>query len=389
MSEQSVSRRTMLKTTGAVAAAAAFASLGTNFAWAAGSDKLKVGLVGCGGRGTGAAFDICHASPRVQITALGDLFKDSPGPNKEAGLDHARKQLKEGGNNGKGVGEQYGVTDANCFVGFDSYKGVTDSGVDLVMLCTPPGFRPQHFAYAIEKNKHVFFEKPVAVDPTQVRQIIETSDKAKEKNLGVLTGTLFRHHKTHQEIIRRIHSGEIGDIVAGNSYYNATELWFCAKKPEWTDTEFQIRNWLYYTWLSGDLIVEQNVHRIDIMNWVMQGPPVAAYGTGGRQVRTNPHYGNVYDHFAIEYEYKNGVKITNFCRQQDGTDTRVTEYFTGTKGVAAPGEGWIGDRQFAGANGKSGQGYKTKPVPWGEAYVQEHKDLIKSIEDGKPLNEGR
>ncbi len=369
MSDSNVSRRTILKSSAAIAAAATFASLGTNYAWAAGSDKIKIGLVGCGGRGTGAATDCCHASAQVQIVAMGDLFKDR--------LDSSRAQLKGDGDKNKGVGEQYAVNDDQCFVGFDAYQKVIDSGINLVLLCTPPGFRPTHFKYAIDKDKHVFFEKPVAVDPTQVRAILETSKVAQEKNLGVLTGTLFRHHTTHREAIQRMHDGAIGDIVAGNSYYNANELWFHARKPEWTDAEYQIRNWLYYTWLSGDHIVEQNVHRIDVMNWVMKGPPVAAYGMGGRQVRTNPNYGNVYDHFAVEYEYAGGVKVVNTCRQQDGTEARVTEYFAGTKGTAQPAEGKVGSTE------------KIKKENWGDAYVREHKDLIDSINAGKPLNEGK
>jgi predicted dehydrogenase len=365
-----ITRRDMIKTAAAVATAATFA-LGTNFAWAAGSDTIKIGLVGCGGRGTGAAKDCCKASPQVKLVAMGDLFQDR--------LDGSRNQLKPTDKE-KGVGEQYAVTDDHCFVGFDAYKKVIDSDIDLVLLCEPPGFRAFSFRYAIEKGRHVFFEKPVAVDPTQVRSVIETADLAKTKNLGVVAGTLFRHHSTHQEIIKRIHDGEIGEIVAGNSYYNATELWFHPRKEGQTDSEYMIRNWLYYTFLSGDLIVEQNVHRIDVMDWVMGANAISAYGMGGRQVRTDSKFGNIYDHFAIEYEYPNGVKVVNMCRQQDNTDTRVNEIFRGTKGTAEPLEG----RMHV-----NGERSKVKKEPWGEAYVQEHKDLIESIVAGKPLNEGR
>ena len=373
MKQQHISRRQMLKTTAAtVATAATFASLGTNFAWAAGSDVLKVGLVGCGGRGTGAAFDSAKASPRVRIVALGDLFQDR--------LEKSRNQLQTAGKDKNGLGEQYGVTDDKCFFGFDAYKKVIDSDIDLVLLCEPPGFRPFSFRYAIEKGKHVFFEKPVAVDPTQVRSVIETSEMATSKNLGVVAGTLFRHHTTHLDILKRVRDGEIGDIIAGNSYYNANELWFHPRQENWTDSEYQIRNWLYYTWLSGDLIVEQNVHRIDVMDWFMGSHAVAAYGMGGRQVRTDPKWGNIYDHFTIEYEYENGVKVVNMCRQQDNTDTRVNEVFRGTKGTAEPLEGRMTI---------NGEKVKFKKEPLGDAYVREHKDLIESIEKGKPLNEGR
>jgi len=382
MNQQNISRREVLKTAAGVAAVATFASLGSNFAWAAGSDRIKIGLIGCGGRGTGAAFDCCKASPQIQIVALGDLFEDR--------LETSRTQLKGDGAKAKGVGEQYAIKDDQCFVGFDAYKKVIDSDVDLVLLATPPGFRPTHFKYAIEKGKHVFFEKPVAVDPTQVRSILDTSKIAEEKKLAVVTGTLFRHHTTHQEIIKRIHDGEIGEILSGNSYYNANELWFHPRKQGWTDAEFQIRNWLYYTWLSGDLIVEQNVHRIDVMNWVMKGPPVAAYGMGGRQVRTDPNYGNIYDHFAVEYEYPGGIRVVNTCRQQDKTDTRVTEYFIGSKNmVAQPMEGLIGAPAYFSAAKVGEPTVKVKKELWGDAYVREHKDLIDSIISGKPLNEGK
>jgi predicted dehydrogenase len=253
---------------------------------------------------------------------------------------------------------------------------VIDSGVDIVLLCTPPGFRPAHFKAAVEAGKHVFLEKPIAVDATGVRQVIETSELARKKGLAVVAGTVFRHYWPHVEAIRQIHDGSIGEIVAGHSYYNVNGLWHKPRQPHWTDAEFQLRNWLYFTWLSGDLIVEQNVHRSDIMNWVMQATPVAAYGMGGRQSRIDPMYGYVYDHFCIEYEYPGGVKVINQCRQIDGCDTRVTEIFTGTKGTAQPDKGPVTDK-------------RTKLPSLAVGYVQEHIDLIKSIEEGEPLNEGR
>jgi myo-inositol 2-dehydrogenase / D-chiro-inositol 1-dehydrogenase len=366
-----ITRREILKTTAAVATAATFASLGTNFAWAAGSDVIKIGLVGCGGRGTGAAKDCAKASPQVKLVAMGDLFQDR--------LDKSREQLKPTDKE-KGIGQQFAVSDDHCFVGFDAYKKVIDSDIDLVLLCEPPGFRPFSFRYAIEKGKHVFFEKPVAVDPSQVRSVIETSDLAKTKNLGVVAGTLFRHHTTHLDILKQIRDGAIGEILAGNSYYNTNELWYHERKEGQTDSDYQIRNWLYYTWLSGDLIVEQNVHRIDVMDWVMGANALSAYGTGGRQVRTDSKFGNIYDHFAIEFEYPNDVKVVNMCRQQDNTEFRVNEIFRGTKGSAEPLEGRMTI---------NGEKKKFKKEPLGDAYEREHKDLIDSIVAGKPLNEGR
>jgi myo-inositol 2-dehydrogenase / D-chiro-inositol 1-dehydrogenase len=359
-----VSRRQILRASAAASAAAVMASLGTNFAHAAGSDGLKVGLIGCGGRGTGAARDCAKASPQVQITALGDLFRDR--------VDGSRKQLEK-------LGDQYAVADDACFDGFDNYQKVIDSGVDLVLLCEPPGFRPNHFAAAVAANKHVFMEKPVAVDATGIRSIIETSELAAAKNLSVVGGFVFRRDRAHVDAIHQIHDGLYGDIIAGHSYYNGNGLWHHPRQPAWSDAEYQIRNWLYFTWLSGDLIAEQNVHRSDIMNWVMRAHPVSAYGMGGRQSRTDPAYGNVYDHFCIEYEYPGGVKIINQCRQVDNTDTRVTEVFVGTKGLIEPSRGPRVPEATS----------RPKPDPLGDAYIREHADLIASIVDGRAINEGR
>jgi predicted dehydrogenase len=356
-----VSRRDLLRASAAVSAAAVMASLGTNFAHAAGSDRLKVGLIGCGGRGTGAARDCAKGSPRVQITALGDLFRDR--------VDSSRENLSK-------LGDQFAATDDTCFDGFDNYQKVIDSGVDLVLLCEPPGFRPRHFKAAVEAGKHVFMEKPVAVDATGIRSVIATSEVAQQKGLSVVSGFVFRRDKAHVGSIQQIHDGLYGDILAGHSYYNGNGLWHHPRKPDWSDAEYQIRNWLYFTWLSGDLITEQNVHRSDIMNWVMRATPLSAYGMGGRQSRTDPAYGNVYDHFCVEYVYPGGVKVINQCRQIDATDTRVTEYFVGTKGTVEPSRGPRSD-------------VKVKPPPLGDAYIQEHVDLIAGIEAGKPLNEGR
>jgi predicted dehydrogenase len=360
------SRRGFLKTSAAaVSAAAVMASLGTNFAHAAGSDRIKVGLIGAGNRGRGAALDAVKADPAVQIVAIGDLFPEHG--------DEAFKRLGE--NVPK---DQFSCTRETLFTGFDAYKRVIASDVNYIIHATPVGFRPQHFKEAVEAGKHVFFEKPCAVDPVGVRLVMEMSDVAKQKKLAVVSGTVFRHHTTHREAIRQIHDGMFGDIVGGTSYYNVGYLWHKPRQPEWSDTEWQIRNWLYFTWLSGDHIVEQNVHRIDIMNWVMKNHPVSCYGMGGRQVRTDPMYGNIFDHFAVEYEYPGGVRITNQCRQIDGTDFRVTEYFVGNKSKDP----------IEPSKGPVATGRREKPEPLGEAYVREHGDMIKSIRDGTPLNEG-
>ena len=362
MNQSNFSRRDFLKTSVAAGAAAAtLASMGTNFAWAQGQQRLKVGLVGCGGRGTGAARDSIKASPLVDLVAMGDLFKDR--------LDDSKKQLAK-------EGAQFKVTDDKCFVGFDAYRKVIDCDLDYVILTTPPGFRPEHFAYAIEKGRHVFAEKPVAVDPAGVRKFIETGKIADQKKLSVVGGFVFRRDKCHMEVIQKIHDGAIGEVLGGNSYYNVGYLWHHPRQKEWSELEYQVRNWLYYTWLSGDLIVEQNIHRIDITNWIMKGPPVSAYGMGGRQVRVDPEYGNIFDHFDTEFEYANGVKVNNMCRQIDGTDPRVSEMYYGSKGNADPAKGINGKRT-------------RKEEPLAVAYVQEHIDLIAAITTGKQINESQ
>jgi predicted dehydrogenase len=275
------------------------------------------------------------------------------------------------------VASQIKVTDEKCFLGFDAYEKVIGAGVDYVLLCTPPVFRGEHFKAAVGAGKHVFVEKPIAVDPVGVRGFLETAAEAEKKKLGVMAGTVFRHQTTHREAIAQIHSGEFGEVRGGTSYYNVGYIRNYPRQAGWSDLEYQIRNWWYFTWLSGDLIVEQAMHRMDITNWIMKGPPVSAYGMGGRQVRVDPAFGNVYDHFAVEYEYAGGVKVANQCRQIDGCDPRVTEYYAMSGGVMLePSKGArTGER-------KAGESL-------GLAYVREHRDLIESVRRGEPVNEGR
>lgn len=330
------------------------------------SGTIRVGLIGCGGRGTGAAEDALQAAKmlkvNLEIVALADLFEDR--------LKGCRRYLAKHKDAVK-------VTDDTCFVGFDAYQKLLKTDVTCVILATPPGFRPIHFEAAIEAGKHVFMEKPVAVDPAGVRRVLEAGKRARMKNLGVVAGTQRRHQKSYLETIQRIKDGAIGEIVAARCYWNQGGLWVRKREDGWTDMEWQCRNWLYFDWLSGDHIVEQHIHNIDVINWVMGGYPVKAVGVGGRQVRTDAIYGNIYDHFAIDFEYANGVHLLSMCRQQPGTEnaSNVSEAVVGTKGIADPG-GWI-----RGAKEWRFQGKQTNP------YVQEHADLIQSIRDGKPLNE--
>jgi myo-inositol 2-dehydrogenase/D-chiro-inositol 1-dehydrogenase len=254
---------------------------------------------------------------------------------------------------------------------------VLATDIDLVLLATPPGFRPRHLAAAVAAGKHIFTEKPVCVDAAGFRSVIATYEQSVQKNLAIVAGTQRRHQAEYLETIRRIQDGAIGDIVSAQVYWNQGGLWHRARQPEWTDVEWQLRNWLYFTWLSGDHIVEQHVHNIDVANWVLGAHPIKAVGVGGRQWRTDPAFGHIYDHFAIDFEYPNGVRVLSMARQIDGSANHVGERFLGTKGHSDP-AGTI-----EGANPWRYQPPQTKVNP----YVQEHIDLIASIRAGKPLNE--
>ncbi len=359
-----VSRRDFIKTSAAVGMAAVLP--GKERLFAAGSDRLRVGLIGCGGRGTGAAQDCVNSSDNVEVVAMGDLFQDS--------LDRSLAELS------REVDDKVSVTEDTSFVGFDAFEEVIACDVDMVILGTPPHFRPEHFKAAVEAGKHVFMEKPVAVDPVGIRSIIASSELAKQKGLAIVAGTQRRHQAHYLEIMRRIHRGDIGEIVGGQCYWNMGELWVKKRQPGWSDMEWQCRNWLYFTWLSGDHIVEQHVHNLDIINWAIGAHPVQVMGMGGREVRTGEEYGNIFDHFAIEYEYPYGVRVLGMCRQTAGCNNQVSERVVGAKGQTYTNgsNGFIEGQKAYKYEGES-------PNP----YVQEHADLIASIREGKPLNEGR
>ncbi len=361
----SATRRDFLKTSTVLTVGSA-AATGLGFmpnAHAAGSDVLKVGLIGCGGRGSGAAEQSITSSSNVKLYAMGDAFKDH--------LEEARKRLS------KAHGDKVDVADERCFVGFDAYKQVIGSGVDLVILATPPGFRPTHIAAAIEAGKHVFCEKPVATDGPGIRQVLASAEEAKKKGLAVVAGTQRRHQAGYVESMKRIHGGDLGEITAARVYWNQGSLWMKPRESSWSDTEWQLRNWLYFTWLSGDHICEQHVHNLDVANWALQAHPVRAVAMGGRQVRTSKDYGNIFDHFAVDYEYPNEVHVASYCRQIPGCENNVSEQVIGSKGR------WnSGGYRFS--NGESAR-VRNERNP----YEQEHIDMVESIRSGKPLNELR
>jgi len=364
---QEHSRRDFLRrTTAAVAGASAGLMASGNFAYAGGTDTLRIGIVGCGGRGSGAASNCVNSAEGVELWAMGDLFEDR--------LEQSQKALK------KAIGDHYKVEDRG-FVGFDAFQKVLDTEIDLVLLAAPPGFRPHHLSAAIDAGKHVFAEKPVAVDPAGVHMVRDAADRAEEKGLAIVAGTQRRHHPGYKEVMQRLHDGAIGDVRSGHVWYNAAGFRDAReRKPGMSDMEWQVRNWYYFNWLSGDHITEQAVHRIDLMNWAFQNHPVAATGLGGRQARVNPSYGYIFDHFSVEYQFPNGEHVTHMCSQIEGSTRRVGEHFTGTKGHAD-----TSDRSITidGSYEWSFDEDVTNP------YVQEHTDLIASIRAGEPLNEGR
>lgn len=362
-------RRTFLKNSG-------IAFLGSALAYqpgislplgAAKKTVLKVGLIGCGGRGTGAAAEALQADPDVVLTAMGDVFEDR--------LNEAYQELI------KVAGNKVKVNNQNKFVGFDAYLKVIASGVDVVLLATPPGFRPDHLMAAVNAGKHVFCEKPVAVDAPGVRKVLLAAKKAKEKNLSLVSGFCYRYDSSNRAIFEKILKEDVGDIRTVSTFRNGGELWYKPRQPGWTDMTNQMRNWYYYNWLSGDFIVEMAVHSLDMMSWAMGDKmPVKATGTGGRQVRTDNIYGNIYDHFAVEFEYANGAKGFHFTRQQTGASNRNTLEVLGTDGNALINPGRIYE-----ITGKNAWKYTG---PKNNMYQTEHDELFASIRNGKAVNDG-
>jgi myo-inositol 2-dehydrogenase/D-chiro-inositol 1-dehydrogenase len=371
-----ITRRELIKTASLASLAAAF----PGGLWAAGaSERIRVGLIGCGGRGTGAAMDCIKASPDVVIGALGDVFPDQ--------LQWSLGQLKERFLKEGVPAARFTATPETCFTGLDAYKKVLAAPVDLVILAAPPFFRPVHLAAAIEAGKHVFTEKPVAVDPQGVRAVIATAELAARKRLALGAGTQRRHQAHYLEIMKRVRGGEIGEVLGGQCSWNMGELWVeragqnWANRTSkgWSDMEWQVRNWLFTAWCSGDHIVEQHVHNLDVMNWAIGDHPLKCTGMGGRAARTDPMYGNIYDHFAVEYEYASGARVQSMCRQTAGADENISERVVGTSGFSYTdsADGYI-------KGGKPYENEQASPNP----YVQEHIDLVASIKAGKPINEG-
>lgn len=326
--------------------------------------ELKAGIIGCGGRGTGAAINFLEAGgSTVTVTALGDVLKDR--------LDSCRDKIK----NEKGLE----VPAENCFVGFDAFEKVIDSGVDIVILATPPKFRPEHFAAAVKARKHVFMEKPIAVDTAGVRQVLAAAKMADNMGLKVVTGTQRRHQHKYQSIYKELANNSIGRLVSGEVSWNGGQLWYRDNNPNWSEMEWMIRDWVNWCWLSGDHIVEQHVHNIDVANWFFGKHPVKALGFGSRQRRPT---GDQYDNFAVDFIFDDDRHVLSTCRQINGCSNAVNELFHGTKGHSFTSQG--GTAKITDLQGNelfAFDDHDTSP------YVQEHKNLITCIRQNTPFNE--
>ncbi|HLP73144.1 MAG TPA: Gfo/Idh/MocA family oxidoreductase [Bacteroidales bacterium] len=336
---------------------------------------LKAGLIGCGGRGTGAALNFLDAGPNLEIVALGDVFQDR--------LDKCRSELK--------TQKNVQIADEKCFLGFDAYEKVIDSGVDIVLLCTPPHFRPQHVEAAVKAGKHIFMEKPVAVDPVGARQMMVNVERAKQQGISMVSGTIRRVQKDFMETWRHVQNGEIGDIVGANIIRNGGGLWVIKRQAGMSDMEYMLRNWANFCWLSGDHIVEQFIHEVDVMNWYMGKIPVKAIGWGGRQRRVT---GDQYDFFSIEYVYDNGMHTHCAARQITGCSNLTLQHIVGSEGYAnAKGmiynnkgeEVWNYEKMATSAVEKNPED-KTWKVT--DPYVQEHINLVSGIRSGNVVNDG-
>jgi predicted dehydrogenase len=360
----SLSRREFLKASAAVAT-----TIGATAARAQTSpgDTLRIGLLGCGGRGTGAAAQALAADPSVKLVAMGDVFAD----RLQSSLGTLKKQAA--------IATKLEVPEKNQFIGFDAYEKVIATS-DVVLLATPPHFRPMHIEAAVAAGKHIFAEKPIAVDAPGVRAVLAACETASKKGLAVVSGLATRYSNGHRDMMKRLHDGAVGQIRAIQVNDFRGPIWVKPRQPGWTDMQYHMHNWYYFTWLSGDFNVEQHIHLLDLCAWIMRDEyPVRAYGTGGRQVRTGPDYGNIYDHHAVTYEYADGARLFATCRQMAGCMSEITTRVMGTKGIAnlsqrnleiQGGEQWVyrGERNVA--------------------QQTEHDELFASIRKGKPINNG-
>lgn len=336
-------------------------------------EKIRAGVIGCGGRGTGAAINFLESGKDLELVAIADVFEDK--------ISSFRKSLKEES------GAE--LADEKCFLGFDAYQKLLEEDINYVILTTPPHFRPEHFEASIKARKNVFMEKPVAVDPVGARRIMVAGRQAETMGLSVVAGTQRRHQWNYLSIYEYVKAGAIGDIVAGNAYWNGGKLWHVNPKAEWSEMEAMIRNWVNWAWLSGDHIVEQHVHNIDVINWFKGAHPVKAVGFGSRQRRIT---GDQYDNFSVDFVYEDGMHMHSMCRQFNGATNNVSEYIRGTKGYTKGKDGiylYDGTTVFENENPgpEDEEAIAALDEKYNSPYVQEHIDLITAIRKGEAINE--
>lgn len=367
------SRRDFLKTSTTAAAGASLVSSlsAVQAAHTSYDETVRLGMIGCGGRCTGAAGQAMNTDGPTKLVAMCDAFDDR--------LQGSLKTLQRKHN------DKVDVPKERQFVGFDGYKALLDSDIDLVLIATPPGFRPIHFEAAVNAGKHIFAEKPVAVDPAGIRRFLAAVQKSKEKDLLVQIGLQRRHEPAYMETIKRLQDGAIGDIVAARAYWNGGGVWTRNRQPGQTEMEYQMRNWYYFNWLCGDHIVEQHIHNLDVINWLMGGAPVKGQGQGGRQVRTGKENGEIYDHHFVEFTYGdtpfgNGVTLQSQCRHIKKCWNKVDEFAHGSNGSCHIGRGILFDKNGneTWSYGKGGRG----------GHQEEHHDLFRDFRAGKRPNEG-
>ena len=368
------SRRDFIKTSWLVAGGAVVGGLTlARSAHAFGSDQIKIGLIGCGGRGTGAAVQALNTvgheqlqpNGRVTLVALGDAFEDRVQASYRTLKGHHRDLVD--------------VPRERQFFGLDAYQRVLETDLDLVILATPPGFRPLHFEAAVKAGKHVFMEKPLATDSPGIRRILAANEEAKKKGLAVAVGLQRHHERRYRETLQRLQDGAIGEILFTRVYWNGHGVWVRKRQAGASELEYQLRNWYYFTWLCGDHLVEQHIHNLDVSNWLLRGPPAECQGHGGRQVRTGREHGEIFDHHFVEYTYPNGTKMFSQCRHIPGCWNAVAEFAHGTQGYAD-----ISGAKISNAQGElvwkfSGKG--------GSGHQEEHYDLFAALRRGERPNE--
>ncbi|MGN6615653.1 MAG: Gfo/Idh/MocA family protein [Ilyomonas sp.] len=365
VNQKQTGRREFLRNTSLIAGGLMAAPLisGANY-FSGASDVIKIALIGCGGRGTGAATQALSTKQNVQLVAMADAFKDR--------LDNSYNNILEALEDKK---DRVQVKEENKFIGFDAYKNAI-ALADVVILATPPGFRPIHFEEAIRQNKHVFMEKPVATDPAGIQKVLAAAEKAKAQKRNVVVGLQRRYQTSYRELMKRVQDGAIGDITSAQAWWNNDGVWVHPRKPGQSEMEYQMRNWYYFVWLCGDHITEQHIHNLDVINWAKNAYPVKAQGMGGREVRVGKDYGEIFDHHFVEFHYADGTILNSQCRHQKNTMSKVDELLIGTKGKVFCDAANITDN-------KGKIIYQFDKSKENQPYQNEHDELFDAIAKGE------